>query len=1047
MIMKISLYLIKIILLSQFTLAPSHSQNIDVEDVYKSLEWKFVGPHRGGRSTTVSGFVSKPYTFLMGTTGGGVWKTTDAGNTWENVSDGQITVGSIGAIAVAPSDENVVYVGTGSAEPRGNISTGKGVYKSTDMGETWKFIGLPKAGLIGKISIHPKNPDIVYVAVLGNIFGENKERGIYKTTDGGKSWNKIHYISERTGARDVEINPDNENELLASFWTVRRKPWTLVDGSDEGGVFMSKDGGENWKKLTEGLPKGLTGKIQVEYSPANSKRLWAMIQAQKEEEGGLYRSDDGGKSWERVNSDHKLRQRGWYYSHITADPVNENIIYASNTGFYKSIDGGKTFDKRIRTPHGDNHGVWINPSNTDIMINCNDGGGNVTLNGGETWSTQYNQPTSEFYRLTVDNQFPFRLYAGQQDNSTISVPSRGMPSLTPFENWFNAGGVECSDIAVHPTNPNIIYATGYSGEFTYKNLETGEEYERTPYVHLTEGTRQDELLYRFQWNYPVFISQFNPDNVYVGSNVVHMTSDKAKNWEVISPDLTRRLLEQDPEKADIPGGPIQNDATGVEVYSSIFALEESPHNEGEIWAGSDDGLIHITRDGGKNWENITPNKIIPFQGTINKIELSYNKPGRAIVAVYNYRNDDPKPYIILTNDYGRSWKLISQDNGIPEDHFVRAVAEDPSKDGLIYAGTEFGVYVSFNDGESWNSLQLNLPHVPITDMEVTQNDLVISTQGRGFWLLDKINLLQEVTSIVKNSNIPHIFKPEKALRTTLGSWRSGSIGYENDISFYLPNDTEISKVSILIKDEKGHEVIDLMENDEYLHDVDYDSTTIYSGVHTFYWDLSYKAPKLQSDFVSMYYSARGGYGPDALPGNYFIEIGINDEVFTQKLEISVDPRWEISYDELAKQFNTANTVKDMIEESQKKLEEMRNISEQIRRFITLTKEKDYHVEIRDNGEKIIRMLRIIEENLYQDKIETSQDEINYPRKWTNHITHLYNRITTDDQEPNDGMMERLEELKNDYEKYIEPYEKVISNELKSFTGLLAKYGVNGIILD
>ena len=1045
--MKISLLLIKIILLSQFTTAPSHSQNIEVEDLYKSLEWKFVGPHRGGRSTAVSGFVSKPYTFLMGTTGGGVWKTTDAGNTWENVSDGQITVGSIGAIAVAPSDENVVYVGTGSAEPRGNISTGKGVYKSTDMGETWKFIGLPKAGLIGKISIHPKNPDIVYVAVLGNIFGENKERGIYKTTDGGKSWNKIHYISERTGARDIEINPDNENELLASFWTVRRKPWTLVDGSDEGGVFMSKDGGENWKKLTEGLPKGLTGKIQVEYSPANSKRLWAMIQAQKEEEGGLYRSDDGGKSWERVNSDHKLRQRGWYYSHITADPVNENIIYASNTGFYKSIDGGKTFDKRIRTPHGDNHGVWINPNNTDIMINCNDGGGNVTLNGGETWSTQYNQPTSEFYRLTVDNQFPFRLYAGQQDNSTISVPSRGMPSLTPFENWFNAGGVECSDIAVHPTNPNIIYATGYSGEFTYKNLETGEEYERTPYVHLTEGTRQDELLYRFQWNYPVFISQFNPDNVYVGSNVVHMTSDKAKNWEVMSPDLTRRLLEQDPEKAEIPGGPIQNDATGVEVYSSIFALEESPHNEGEIWAGSDDGLIHITRDGGKNWENITPNKIIPFQGTINKIELSSNKPGRAIVAVYNYRNDDPKPYIILTNDYGRSWKLISQDNGIPEDHFVRAVAEDPSKDGLIYAGTEFGAYVSFNDGESWNSLQLNLPHVPITDMEVTQNDLVISTQGRGFWLLDKINLLQEVTSIVKNSNIPHIFKPEKAMRTTLGGWRSGSIGYENDISFYVPNDTEISKVSILIKDEKGHEVIDLMENDEYLHDVDYDSTTIYSGVHTFYWDLSYKAPKLQSDFVSMYYSARGGYGPDALPGNYFIEIDINDQVFTQILEVSVDPRWEISYDELTKQFNTANTVKDMIEESQKKLEEMRNISEQIRRFITLTKEKDYHVEIRDNGEKIIRMLRAIEENLYQDKIETSQDEINYPRKWTNHITHLYNRITTDDQEPNDGMMERLKELKNDYKKYIEPYEKVISNELKSFTGLLAKYGVNGIILD
>ena len=590
---KITTLLPSLIILLIFSTNNSYSQEISTEELYESLEWKFAGPYRGGRSTAVSGVISKPFTFYMGTTGGGVWKTTDAGNNWKNISDGQITVGSIGAISVSESDENVVYVGTGSADPRGNISIGNGIYKSVDSGENWEFIGLPKAGLIGKIEIHPKNSDIVYVAALGNIFGPNAERGIYKTVDGGKNWEKVYFISNKTGARDVEINPDNENEILASFWTVQRKPWTLVDGSDEGGVFMSKDAGKSWKKLTEGLPKGLTGKIQVEYSPANSSRLWAMIQAQKEEEGGLYRSDDGGKTWSRINRDHKLRQRGWYYSHINADPVNENIIYASNTGFYKSVDGGKTFDERLYTQHGDNHGVWINPNDNKIMINCNDGGANVSLNGGETWSTQLNQPTPEFYRLTVDNQFPFRMYAGQQDNSTISVPSRGLPALTPFQNWFNAGGTECSDIAVHPKDPNIIYSTGYSGEFTYKNLATGEEYQRTPYVHLTEGTRQDDLKYRFQWNYPVFVSKYNPDNVYVGSNVVHVTSDKAVNWDIISPDLTRQLLKEDEEKADIPGGPIQNDATGVEVYSSIFALEESPHNEGEIWVGSDDGLIHI----------------------------------------------------------------------------------------------------------------------------------------------------------------------------------------------------------------------------------------------------------------------------------------------------------------------------------------------------------------------------------------------------------------------------------------------------------------------
>ena len=1023
----------------------SLSQNTFTEELYENLEWKFAGPYRGGRSTAISGVISKPYTFYMGTTGGGVWKTTDAGNTWKNISDGQITVGSIGAVSVSESDENVVYVGTGSADPRGNISTGNGIYKSVDSGENWDFIGLPKAGQIGKIEIHPKNSDIVYVAALGNIFGPNKERGVYKTTDGGENWKKIHFISDRTGARDVEINPNNENEILASFWTVQRKPWMLVDGSDEGGVFMSKDGGNNWKKLTEGLPKGLMGKIQVEYSPANSNRLWAMIQAQKEEEGGLYRSDDGGKNWSRINRDHKLRQRGWYYSHINADPVNENIIYASNTGFYKSVDGGKTFDKRIYTPHGDNHGVWINPNNSDIMINCNDGGANVSLNGGETWSTQLNQPTSEFYRLTVDNQFPFRLYAGQQDNSTISVPSRGIPSLTPFENWFNAGGTECSDIAVHPTDPNIIYSTGYSGEFTYKNLSTGEEYQRTPYVHLTEGTRQDELKYRFQWNYPVFVSKYNPDNVYVGSNVIHLTKDKAVNWDVISPDLTRQLLKEDEEKAEIPGGPIQNDATGVEVYSSIFALEESPHNEGEIWVGSDDGLIHITRNGGESWQNITPEKIIPFQGTVNKIELSSHQAGRAIAAVYNYRNNDPRPYIIITNDFGNNWKLISQDNGIPSDHFVRTVAEDPARKGLIYAGTEFGAFVSFNDGKSWNSLQMNLPHVPITDMEVTQNDLAISTQGRGFWILDKINVLQSINEV---NDTPHLFKPEDALRTNLGGGRrSGGISFENDISFYLPKDYKIEDVDLYIKDPKGNIVVNFKEQTDYLYDVDYDSANFYMGTHTVYWDLEHEAPKVQKDFVSMYYSARRGNGPLAIPGTYSVELKVVDKTYSRPFIVKMDPRWKISIDDLEKQHEISSDVITLINESQEKLTEMRGIINQVSKFINLTDGKDYHDDVKDLGNKIILSIKEIENNLYQDKIETSQDEINYPRKWTNHITHLYDRLTTDDQAPNDGMLDRVIELEGNYKKFISPYDKIVKEDVPAFTKFLRDKGAMGIILD
>ena len=1042
---KLTTLLPSLILLLIFSTNSSYSQEISTEQLYESLEWKFAGPYRGGRSTAVSGVISKPYTFFMGTTGGGVWKTTDAGNNWKNISDGQITVGSIGAISVSESDENVIYVGTGSADPRGNISIGNGIYKSVDSGENWEFIGLPKAGLIGKIEIHPRNSDIVYVAALGNIFGPNAERGVYKTIDGGKNWDKVYFISNKTGARDVEINPDNENEILASFWTVQRKPWTLIDGSDEGGVFMSKDAGKSWKKLTEGLPKGLTGKIQVEYSPANSSRLWAMIQAQKEEEGGLYRSDDGGKTWNRINRDHKLRQRGWYYSHINADPVNENIIYASNTGFYKSVDGGKTFDERLYTQHGDNHGVWINPNDNKIMINCNDGGANVSLNGGETWSTQLNQPTPEFYRLTVDNQFPFRMYAGQQDNSTISVPSRGLPALTPFQNWFNAGGTECSDIAVHPTDPNIIYSTGYSGEFTYKNLTTGEEYQRTPYVHLTEGTRQDDLKYRFQWNYPVFVSKYNPDNVYVGSNVVHVTSDKAVNWDIISPDLTRQLLNEDEEKADIPGGPIQNDATGVEVYSSIFALEESPHNEGEIWVGSDDGLIHITRDGGKSWVNITPEKIIPYQGTINKIELSSHEPGRAIVAVYNYRNNDFNPYIIVTNDYGESWKIISKNNGIPSDHFVRTVAEDPERKGLLYAGTEFGAYVSFNDGKSWNSLQMNLPHVPITDMEVTQNDLAISTQGRGFWILDKINVLQDIHLI---DDKPLLFTPEPALRTNLGGGRrSGGIRFENDISFYLPRDYNVDEIELFIKDPSGNVVVNFQDRTSYLFDVDYDEEKVYAGTHTIYWDLEHEEPKIQKDFISMYYSASRGNGPLAVPGTYRVELNVQGEIYSKPLEVRMDPRWKISAQDLEMQFNVSSEVVGLINESQEKLSEMRGIVSQITKFISLTEGKDYHSEVKDLGNSIIESIKNVENNLYQNKIETSQDEINYPRKWTNHITHLYDRLTTDDQAPNDGMLDRVKELKSDYERYINPYQEIVSVDVPNFTKFLREKGAMGIILD
>ncbi len=531
----------------------------------------------------------------MGTTGGGdFWRTDDAGTSWDNMTDGQIGAGSIGAVAVSVSDPNVMYVGTGSACTRGNVSPGVGVYKSTDQGKTWSFTGLKSAGQIGKIIIHPTNPDLVYVAALGNIFGPNNERGLFRSSDGGKNWEKTLYVSDSTGVIDLAMNLQNPRIIYAAAWRAERKPWTMIDGGKEGGIYRSSDGGVSWKKLEDGLPSGLLGRIALAVSPANPQRVWALIQAAEEESGGIYRSEDGGDSWTRINRDHRHRQRGWYYTHLTADPQDENTLYSSNTRFYKSVDGGENFEK-IETPHGDNHGVWINPDNTRIMINCNDGGANVTLNGGKTWSTQLNQPTSEFYRVTVDNQFPYRLYAGQQDNTTISVPSQELPAVSETEHWEAVGGGESADVAVHPTDPDIVYAGTYSGEITYLNRKTGQLLQMTAYPHYTEGTEQRDLKYRWQWNYPLFVSIHNPVELYMGSNVVHRSTDHGQTWEIISPDLTLALDKYH----DIPGGPIQHDATGVEVYSSIFALEESPHNPGEIWAGSDDGLVHLTRDGGK----------------------------------------------------------------------------------------------------------------------------------------------------------------------------------------------------------------------------------------------------------------------------------------------------------------------------------------------------------------------------------------------------------------------------------------------------------------
>lgn len=998
-----------------------------VPDVFlEGMTYRSVGPSRGGRVTAIEGIPGQPFTFFMGATGGGVWKTDDAGQTWNPIGDGQIKAGSIGAIAVAPSDASTIYVGTGSAAPRGNVSPGIGIYASSDGGKTWAHQGLREAGQIGKILVHPADPDLVYVAALGHMFGKNTERGVYRSTNGGKDWTQVLYLNDSTGAIDLAMNPHDPEEIYAAFWRSERKPWTLIDGGPDGGIWKTTNGGDDWQQLSGGLPTGTLGKIGLAVSPADPDRVYAIIQAKVEQDGGLYRSDDAGETWQRVNRDHRIRQRGWYYSHITAHPTDPDEVYLSNTGFYRSIDGGKSLE-RIATPHGDNHGVWINPENPNIMINCNDGGANVTLNGGKTWSTQYNQPTSEFYRVTIDNQFPYRLYAGQQDNTTISVPSREPRALTPSENWMAVGGGESADVAVDPHNPQRIWAGTYSGEITLLDRQNGHLRQVTAYPHYTEGTEMRNLKYRWQWNFPIVASQHEPGVVYHTSNYVHRTDNDGQTWTRISPDLTRNLDQY----MDIPGGPVQHDATGVEVYSSIFAFEESPHEAAEFWAGSDDGLLHLTRDGGDTWTNITPAGL-PFEATINKIELSTHAPGRALVAAYNYRYDDFKPYLFLTNDWGQSWTNIGAD--LPSDHFVRAVAEDPDRKGLLYVGTEFGVFVSFDEGTTWQSLQANLPYTPITDLEVHRQDLVLSTQGRAFWILDDLTPLHQLTdALVQQDRI--LFDPRPAIRTNI-------YGYQARIRLFLKKLPEGEPVRITISDAAGNTVRQLATD----ADNQRDKIHLRTGMNTVTWDLRHRGPTVVDNLVTMVLS-NPPYGPYAVPGTYGVEVAMGDWTEETTLEIQPDPRWtHIKQDDYQAQLDLALKISAMITEAHHRIENIRALRQQMMSTAQLAQEAGHGNDLMELAKNIDQKLTAVEDQLIQNKAEASQDNINYPRVFSNHIGRLYSVVARGHHRPTYGSRERWADLQEEYAAIVADYKQTMANDIPLFNRMLAQKQVPRLIV-
>ncbi|MEQ9442242.1 MAG: glycosyl hydrolase [Cyclobacteriaceae bacterium] len=1000
--------------------------------LFQALEYRLIGPFRGGRCTAVTGVPGQPLTFFMGTTGGGVWKTEDGGGLWQNISDGYLEVGSIGSVEVSLSDPNVLYVGTGSASPRGNVSVGKGIYKSTDGGQSWKKMGLEKAGQLGKIQIHPQNPDKVFVAAQGNIFGPNAERGVFRTEDGGTSWEKVLFVNDSTGVVDLVMDPNNPRILYAGAWQVERKPWTLIDGGKGSGLYKSVDGGDTWKRLEGGLPTGVIGRIGVAVSPVNSQRVWTIMEHIDEEKGGIFLSENGGKTWKRINRKHEYRQRAWYYSRLFADPQQEHTLYVLNTGFYKSLNDGENFD-RIPVPHGDNHNLWLNPHDPQIMIQSNDGGANISYNGGKTWSTQHNQPTAELYRVTVDHQFPYRVYGAQQDNTTISVPSQGQADIDPVQDWYTVGGGESGHIAVHPDNPDIVYAGNYIGIMTRLDRDKGHIRSVEVYPELNDGIEGRDLKYRFQWNAPIRFSPHNPDVIYYTSNYVHKSSDQGRSWEVISPDLTQNIDAY----LDIPGGPIQHDNTGVELYCTIFAFEESLLEAGVLWAGSDDGLIHISRDGGENWSNITP-KNMPKEGTVNAIEPSPHQPGKAYVSVYRYRDNDFHPYVFRTEDYGESWKLLTDGgNGIPSDHFVRVVREDPDREGLLYAGTEFGMYLSFDDGAHWQPFQLNLPITPITDLKIHQQDLVVATQGRAFWILDDLTPLHQFSPELVDQT--HLFSPNIAYRTQVDGYRGDHVPENKPKGawIYYSLKEPADSLTLTILDDAGEAIRTFTSTEEK------DQLSAEAGLQRFVWDMKHEGPELIDGAVmSLSYTD----GPMAVPGTYQARLNADGEEFTETFEVKADPRWESTTADLQAQFDLATTVRDTLEAVHDFIRTIRSLRTQIKEIAQRSEKAEFTVDLQSDCRNLTEKLTALEQELIQTQSESSQDPINYPVKLDNQFSYLYTVVHSQDAYPTQGCYDRLEDLNQRLAGYRQQFQQLLQTDVQAFEKKMDQAGVPRLIL-
>ncbi|MCC1485203.1 WD40/YVTN/BNR-like repeat-containing protein [Winogradskyella immobilis] len=1004
-----------VVLLSFFSLN-LQSQNFNESD-YSALEYRLIGPFRGGRSAAVTGVPNQPNLYYFGATGGGIWKTTNGGREWENISDGYFG-GSIGSISVSKSDPNVLYVGGGEKTVRGNVSSGYGIWKSVDAGKTWQASGLKNSRHVPRIAIDPNDHNIVYAGVLGNIYKPTDDRGVYKSTDGGKTWRKTLFSNANAGVVDLIMDPTNPRILYASTWRVQRTPYSLSSGGEGSALWKSTDSGETWTEIStkKGFPKGTLGIIGVTVSPVNNQRVWAIVE--NKDKGGLYQSNDGGETWTQVNSERKLRQRAWYYTRLYADTKDVNTVYVLNVRYHKSTDGGRTFST-YNAPHGDHHDLWIAPENPNRMIIGDDGGAQVTYDGGETWSTYYNQPTSQFYRVTTDNAFPYRIYVAQQDNSTIRIPHRTDGGAITEDDWEPTAGGESAHIAVDPKNNDIVYGGSYGGYLTRVNHKRGTTRAINVWPDNPMGHGAEDMKYRFQWNFPILFSRHNPNRLYTFSQSVHVSENEGQSWNVISPDLTTN----DPEKQKSSGGPITQDNTAVEYYCTIFAAQESPLKEGLLWVGSDDGLIHVTRNGGQNWENVTP-KGMPKWMMINSIEPSAFDEGTCYVAGTKYKTGDFTPYLYKTTDYGKTWTKIT--NGISGEHFTRVVREDPKRKGLLYAGTETGMYISFNDGKNWKPFQLNLPIVPITDLTIKDNNLIVATQGRSLWIIDDLSVIHQLYNADLSKDV--LFQPKDTYRMRGGS-RSGSrttgTNHPNGVMTYfnLKDYKDDDKVSLTYFDTKGDTI------KTYSTKSKKNKLTVEKGANQFVWNMTYDGAERLPGMILWAASLQG---PRAIPETYKVSLNVNGEEQSQPFTVLADPRAESTLAEMKQQFEFIKDVNKTMDDAHKSIKKIRNINKQLSAFETQYKDDESVKDLVEKAKTLKEQLSDIEKALYQTKNRSGQDPLNFPIKLTNKLGHLNSLVGRGDFAPTAQDIAVKNELTGKINVQLQAFNKILNDEIKAF---------------